>query len=193
MKRLNVRMLAYLGLLAAMGVVLAALRPVNLWNLRISFTFIPIAVAAILFGPLPAALLGALIDVLGALLFPSGVFFPGYTLTAFVHGLIYGLFLYQKRRKAAPPTLPEVEGALRRFLRKSDDPLRILAAVLLYLIVCSLGLNTLWISITSGSPYLPLLSTRLVQAAVMTPVQIVVIGLLLPTLRRLRGKLLPKE
>lgn len=180
MKRLNVRMLAYLGLLAAMGVVLAALRPVNLWNLRISFTFIPIAVAAMLFGPMPAALLGALIDVLGALLFPSGVFFPGYTLTAIVQGLIYGLFLSEQPGETR-------EASTRR------DVLRVIGAVLVYTLVCSLGLNTLWISITSGSPYLPLLSTRLVQAAVMTPVQLVVIGLLLPTLRRLRGKLLPKE
>lgn len=180
MRRLNVRMLAYLGMLAAMGVVLAALRPVNLWNLRISFTFVPIALAAILFGPLPAALLGALIDVLGALLFPSGVFFPGYTLTAMVQGLIYGLFLY-----ADPGETSEAD--TRREL------LRVIGAVLVYTLVCSLGLNTLWISITSGSPFLPLLSTRLVQAAVMTPVQIVVIGLLRPVLRRLRGKLFPKE
>lgn len=181
MNRMNVRMLAYLGLLAAMGVVLATtLRLVNLWNFRISFTFIPVAVAAILFGPTPAALLGALIDVLGALLAPSGVFFPGYTLTAMVQGLIYGLFLYEQPGETR-------EASTRR------DLLRVIGAVLVYTLVCSLGLNTLWISITSGSPFLPLLSTRLVQAAVMTPVQLVVIGILVPTLRRLRGKLLPKE
>ena len=169
-------MLAYLGMLAAMGVVLAALRPVNLWNLRISFTFLPIAVAAILFGPTSAALLGALIDVLGALLFPSGVFFPGYTLTAMVQGLIYGLFLYERPDGDREP-------APRREL------LRVIGAVLVYTLVCSLGLNTLWISVTSGSPFLPLLSTRLLQAAVMTPVQLAVIVLLRPVLVRLRGKL----
>lgn len=181
MNRMNVRMLAYLGLLAAMGVVLATtLRLVNLWNFRISFTFIPVAVAAILFGPTPAALLGALIDVLGALLAPSGVFFPGYTLTAMVQGLIYGLFLYEQPGEEREPCTRQ-------------DVLRVVGAVLVYTLVCSLGLNTLWISITSGSPFLPLLSTRLVQAAVMTPLQLAVIGLLVPTLRRLRGKLLPKE
>lgn len=181
MNRMNVRMLAYLGLLAAMGVVLATtLRLVNLWNFRISFTFIPVAVAAILFGPTPAALLGALIDVLGALLAPSGVFSPGYTLTAMVQGLIYGLFLYEQPGEEREPCTRQ-------------DVLRVVGAVLVYTLVCSLGLNTLWISITSGSPFLPLLSTRLVQAAVMTPLQLAVIGLLVPTLRRLRGKLLPKE
>ena len=83
-----------------------------------------------------------------------------------------------------PPLLPQPP---------RPDPLVPLAPARLCSLVCSLGLNTLWISITSGSPFLPLLSTRLVQAAVMTPVQLVVIGILVPTLRRLRGKLLPKE
>ena len=167
-------MIAYLGVLAAMGIVLAALRPVNLWDVRVSFTFVPIAAAAMLFGPLPAAILGAVIDVLGAILFPSGSFFPGFTLTAFLHGAIYGLFLYEKPRRV-PPLL------------------RAVLAVAVYLLVCSLGLNTLWISILYGTPFLPSLLRRLIQAAVMGPVQVLVIGLLQPLLRRLRPTLLRGE
>ena len=186
-KLLSLRMVAYLGVLAAMGIVLAALRPVNLWDVRVSFTFVPIAAGAILFGALPAAILGAVIDVLGAILFPSGSFFPGFTLTAFLHGLIYGLLLYQEPGKTAPAAadVPEPQG----FFRRHAELLRVVLAVLLYLVVCSLGLNTLWISILYGSPFLPSLLRRLVQAAVMGPVQIVIIGLMLPILNRLRPSL----
>lgn len=190
MKKLfGIRGIAYLGVLAAMGVVLAALRPVSLWDVRVSFTFVPIAVGAILFGPLPAGVLGALIDVLGAILFPSGTFFPGFTLTAFLHGLIYGLFLWQKPGETVPA--PAEEGGLRGFLRRHRDLLRVICAVLVYLAVCSLGLNTLWISVLYGTPFLPSLLRRLVQAAVMGPVQILVLALLVPLLRRLRPRLLP--
>lgn len=168
MKKLNIRMIAYLGMLTALGVVLAALRPVSLWNFRISFTFLPIAAAGMLFGPVSAGVVGALSDVLGAFLFPAGTFFPGYTLTAFVNGLCWGLpFLHKKR------TVP-----------------RLLLAVGSSLVLCTLLLNTLWISVTHGSPYLPQLMRRLVQAGIMAPVQFLAGGLMMGFLERNEDKMI---
>ena len=59
-------------------------------------TFIPIAWASILFGPLAGALTGALGDILGWAVNPVGPYFPGFTISGFVSGIIYGLFLYKK-------------------------------------------------------------------------------------------------
>ena len=36
--------------------------------------------------------------LVGALLFPTGAFFPGFTLTAACTGLLYGLCLYRRDR-----------------------------------------------------------------------------------------------
>lgn len=64
---------------------------------KIKFTFLPIAVAGSLFGPLPALLVGALGDVLAFILAPSGAYIPGFTVSAALTGLIYGCFFYRNR------------------------------------------------------------------------------------------------
>lgn len=70
---------------------------------KIKFTFLPIAVAGALFGPVPAVLVGALGDVLAFILAPSGAYIPGFTVSAALTGLIYGCFFCQNRI-----TLPRV-------------------------------------------------------------------------------------
>ena len=170
MKKFDVRLIAYLGMLTALGV---ALRFVSITTevTRISFGFIPIAAAGMLFGPIPAGIVGALIDVLGAFLFPTGAFFPGYTLTAFVTGLCWGIpFLHGKR------SVP-----------------RLLLAVASNLVLCTLLLNTYWNALTRGAPFLPTLAPRLVQAAVMAPIQFLLGGLLMKLADRYGDRLVRRE
>ena len=124
----------------------------------------PVVIAAILLGPLYAGIVGALADFLGAILFPIGTYFPGFTLTAFLMGLCYGLFLY----------------------RSQSFP-RIFGAVAVHQLVLSLLLNTLWISLLYGSPFVPLLVSRLPQCAILAAVQLVVIPLIARLLPRIRG------
>ena len=106
--------------------------------------------------PLWAALVAALGDLVGALLFPTGAFFPGFTLTAACTGLIFGLCLYRRDRSLLWP---------------------ILAAVLNVVLVSYLA-NTAMISYISGTPYTTLLKARAVQLAVMLPVQGAVLSFL---------------
>ena len=152
------------AMLTALEIVLSRFLSISAWHMKIGFAFVPVALAALLFGPLWAGAVGALGDFLGALLFPIGSYFPGFTLTAFLMGLCYGVFLYSKQ------SFP-----------------RILLAVAIHQFVLSLLLNTLWISILYGSPYGPLLVSRLPQCALLAAVQTVVIQALvrlLPQLRR---------
>lgn len=151
MKKLSARLIAYLGLLVAAEIVLSRFLSINAWNIKIGFNFVPIVIAAVLFGPVAAGITGALGDFLGAILFPIGPYFPGFTLTSFLTGLVFGFFLYEKR-----------------------TPLRILAAVAIVQLVLGLLVNSFWISVLYGSPYLPLLATRIVQCAVLGPVQFLV-------------------
>lgn len=145
-------MLSMLGVLLAMEVVLTRFLSINAWNIRIGFGFVPVVVAGMLFGPLPAGVVAGLGDLLGAVLFPTGPYFPGFTLTAVLTGLVFGLFL---RRRA--------------------NLLRIAAAVFIVQFVLGLLCNTYWIHVLYQSPFLPLLATRAVQAAFLSAVQIATI------------------
>ena len=153
------KLLPMMGVLIAIEIVLSRFLSINAWNLRIGFSFVPIAIAGMLLGPLPAGIVAAVADVLGAILFPTGPFFPGFTLTAFLTGVIWGIFLYRKQ-----------------------TALRILFAVLINQLILSFLLNSLWISVLYGSPFMPLLATRIIQTAILIPVQFIVIGALMKTL-----------
>ena len=148
--------LAVMSLLVAIEVIIArfgTIRPTN--SLKLSLDFIPVVVSAILFGPIPAMIISILADILGAFLFPVGPFFPGFTVTAALTGLLYGLLLYKDQ------SLP-----------------RVVLAVVLQQGILSLLLNTFWLKVLYGLPYLPTLVGRLVQAGIMAALQIVLIPLL---------------
>ena len=147
--------LVLMAMLAAVQIVLSRFLSINLWNLKIGFAFVPIALAGMLLGPVGAGLTGVVADLIGATLFPSGAFFPGFTLTAFITAFGYGFFLHKKQ----------------------DMP-HILAAVLFSEIAGTILLNTLWISILYGTPFIPTMIPRLGQAVGMGIVEIIVIRLL---------------
>ena len=147
--------LVLMAMLAAIQIVLSRFLSINLWNLKIGFAFVPIALAGMLLGPVGAGLTGMVADIIGATLFPSGTFFPGFTLTAFVTAFGYGFFLHKKQ----------------------DMP-HILAAVLFSEIVGTILLNTLWISILYGTPFIAVMIPRVGQAVGMAVVEVIVIKLL---------------
>lgn len=100
-KELNkVQSLATLGMLLAMRVVVGIFSNSTMAlfgnMVKIGINFLPIAVAACIFGPVGAALVGGLGDVLSYLLNPmGGAYFPGFTLNGILTGIIIGIFLYK--------------------------------------------------------------------------------------------------
>ena len=163
MSKWNTKTLTLMGVLTAVEIVLSRFLSISAWNTKIGFAFVPVVIAAILLGPLQAGIVAALADFLGAILFPIGAYFPGITLTAFLMGLFYGLFLYREQ-----------------------TVLRVALSVAVHQLILSLLLNTLWISVLYGSPFGPLLVTRLPQCAILTVVQLIVIQLLVKALPLLR-------
>lgn len=162
MKQPNIRLLTSMAALTAMEIVLSRFLSISAWNMKIGLSFVPLAAAAILYGPLPAAVVAGAGDFIGAVLFPFGPYFPGFTLTAVLRGVVLGACLHKKQ------TLP-----------------RIVLAVLINQLVLSLLVNTLWISLLYTTPYLPQLTMRLAQVGVMTAVEIVVIAAMTGVLQRL--------
>ena len=155
--KFDVKKLVQISLLIAIEVILTRFCSIQTPIVRIGFGFLPIAIIAMMYGPLSAGISYAIGDLLGMALFPTGgSFFPGFTFTAFLTGVTYGLFLYNK-----PKTWP-----------------RIVGSVLTVCLVLNLGLDTYWLSILMGKGYLALLPMRIMKAAIMIPVQAIIIGVI---------------
>ena len=141
--------LAVSALLLAADVILTRILAFNTPLMKIGLGFAATALCAMLYGPWWAAGVAALGDLLGSLLFPTGAYFPGFTLTAACTGAIFGLCLYR---------------------RASDWRFPILAAVLNCVLISYLA-NSAMISFITGTPYTALLGVRAVQLTVMLPLQ----------------------
>jgi ECF transporter S component (folate family) len=114
-------------------------------------SFIPVVIAARRFGIVGGVAVYGIGDFLGAIIFPSGgAFFPGFTLTAVVAGLIYGLFLGKK-----------------------SGVVRIAFSVILSQLICTLLMNSYWLSTLMGSEFSAMFLSRIPQALIMSALQIV--------------------
>ena len=90
--------LVTVALLTALEVILGTFFTVNFAGIaKIGFGFLPIAMIAIMYGPLWAGTAYAIGDVLAWFVKPEGAYFPGLTLTCFLVGAAMGFFLYRKK------------------------------------------------------------------------------------------------
>jgi ECF transporter S component (folate family) len=153
MKKLSTKSLIFLAFLIALEIILTRFLSINTPIVRIGFGFLPVAMAGILFGPLWAGLAYALGDVLGLLLFPSGPYFPGFTLSALLVGFTYGFFLNSK-----PITWK-----------------RVLIPVVIVTMIINLCLDTFWLYILMDNAVISMLPARLLKCAIMLPVQLLLI------------------
>ena len=120
----RVETITYTALLVALQVVLGNILQIPLMEKQYNFGFLPIAVAGALLGAPAAMIVGGLGDFLGAHLFPQGAYFPGFTLTNVLVGLVCGLALYHRK--------PSI--------------VRVIIAVVLSLVCINWPLNSFWLS-----------------------------------------------
>lgn len=83
------------ALLIALKIVLERLMSYSVWNQRFGFAFIAVAFAAAMLGTPWAMAVAGIGDILGALLFPSGAYFPGFTLTAVLTAACTAFFIHK--------------------------------------------------------------------------------------------------
>lgn len=187
MQKFTTKTIVSLSVLVALQIVLTRFCSFSAWNVRIGFGFVALVIAAVVHGPVAAALVGGLGDMIGAIAFPTGSYFPGFTLTQVLMGLSFGLALYRKPLHVSDANAvdPHADGAASSVLNAALPlPIRATFAVLFNQLVLSLLMNTLWISILYGSSFTGLLTTRVMQAAVTAPIQIAVVLTLAGILRR---------
>lgn len=163
MKKISTKMLVTLAMLLAIEIVLSRFLSIQTPITRIGFGFVPLVMAGILFGPVPAAIVAVLADVLGALLFPIGAYYPPLTITSLLVGLTYGFFLY---KKSFDP-------------KKATDWIRVVLTVIVRQGVLALLLQSYWLSLLQGITYKQCLVTRIPQVLILAAVEIVIIPVLL--------------
>lgn len=95
-KKLNARSIAVMGLLIALSITLSRLVAIETTFLKVDAAFVPQVILGMLFGPFWTGICGVLADLAGMALFGKATFFIGFTVSAFVEGVIYGFFFYQK-------------------------------------------------------------------------------------------------
>lgn len=161
-KKISVLMLTQVAVLLAMEVVLSRFFSIATPVTKFSFAFVPLAICGALFGPVYAGVMGGVADLLGAILFPIGPYFPGYTLSNALHGVALGMALKEGRRTWWQLAL----------------------ALVFNHVVVGIFLSALWGHILTGSPYWAVVAARTFQAAVMAPVQFIVIGLMMGPVER---------
>lgn len=123
-KRFTTKEISLLGMLIALNIIMAEVCKITILPriLELSLGFVPLALSGMLFGLVPTVTLAVVADIIGALLFNAGNFYFGYTLTAFMTGLFYGIFLHKKELST----------------------LRIVICQLLVSLICYAFLNSLW-------------------------------------------------
>lgn len=145
----HVRTLTTMAMFAAISIVLGYLT-INIGHiLKIGFSTISNQFVYYLFGPVTGGLFGGALDLLKYLINPTGEpFFPGWTVSATVAGVLYGVFLYKKNISIK----------------------RVLAAEFVVALICNVLLGTLWLNIMYGKAFFALLPMRAFKNLIMWPV-----------------------
>ncbi len=161
-----VRTIVHVGLLTAISVVLT--RTLSLMvpiggaiGLRLSIGEVPIYLAGILFGPLAGGVTGAAADLIGVSI--AGIdFFPGFTISALLAGLVPGVLLHRRR-----------------------DTLTFRQIVIVIIIAGFMvtALNTVWVNLLYGQALVVLLPPRILSRLLMIPIHS---GLVWIVIRRFR-------
>ena len=161
--RQYIQRITILALLLATQIVFARFLSFSTLTIRIGFAFLPVALAARLYGPVGGMIVGGLGDFIGATLFPTtgSPYFPGFTVTAILTGLCFGMLLH-----------------------KQCNLKQIVFAVLLTQIICSLLLNSLWLSFITGTPYIVMFLSRIIQTCVLIVVEIITLKLVFKYLQK---------
>lgn len=169
--KLSTQTMAVFAILIAAQFVISQFLTFQVWNIKIGFSFVPVVMAARLYGAIGAAEVAGIGDIIGVMFRPVGIWFPPITISAMLVGAIFGLLL-----------------------KKSDSFIRILISVLISEFVFSLFITPLWLTILykgNGTDFFAfyfstLVSRIFVQIIPMTIVKLVVITAMLKAMDKIK-------
>ncbi len=169
--RASTKTLILCGLFVAASIILTRFFGFMMMGgtIRISLGAVPIALSGIMLGPAAGVLVGIVADLVGVMMLPQGSFFPGFTVSSALQGLIPAIFVY------------------RYYIDSKVDFSKIAAmtavAIIVSTIVVSLGLNTLWLSILFQKGFMVLIPTRVISSTIIAVASYVIMVVLVKALR----------
>ena len=155
----------------AIGVILGSFLRIQLSDaIRISLAPAIVMVAGSVLGPVWGAGVGFMTDFLSYMIAnrAAGAYFPGYSLTMMLYGILAGLIFY----------------------KKAGGYLKITLSTVGIQTVCSLLLNTAWSSIMYSAPFPVMLATRLPATYISCAMYVVVLCIVLKNQEKLFGRIM---
>lgn len=125
--------------------------------LKISFSFIFIAIAASEYGPIIASVIAAASDIITFLAHPQGAYIAPLTITAAIGGIIVGLFLYKRK----------------------CNLWRIIVSRTIIVAFISTIIDTYILSSVMGKVFFLFLSQRVIKNAIALPIEIIIMYIIL--------------
>lgn len=157
----KLRTIVITALLIAIGIVLGQFSIQVSQSTKIGISFIATQMTANLFGPVVGGIMGGVADVLKFMIKPTGPFLIGYTISAILGPMIYGVMLYKK-----PITL-----------------WRILLSKTVVAILINLFLGTFWTHHYFGVAFWAAIPGKLLQQVIQVPIQSIIYYLVMKTLK----------
>lgn len=139
-----------LGILTGLAVLLSYVFAIQTPFVRITFGFLPIALAGAFYGPWKAGLVGAMDNLIGTTVIGTSIFFPGFTLSDFLTGFLFGWFFYHKEIRFPYVCVP----------------------FLLVMLLIHLGLNTLWLVIYYDKAASAIFLSRVIKNLLCFPMEV---------------------
>lgn len=155
--RIDIRTVVQAGFLVAISIVMTRFLYIMLPiggvdGMRISFGELPIMLSGFLLGPVVGGLTGIAADLIGVLVNPQGPYFPGFTISSMMWGVIPGLIMMIFKNK------------------RDYSWLKVILAVGISFIIVSLIMNTIWISRLYGSAFVVLIPARVLNVVISIPI-----------------------
>lgn len=145
----TLKTLVITALLIAIGIILGQFSFQISNSMKIGISFIATQMTAMLFGPVVGGIMGGVTDILKFIIKPTGSFLIGYTISAILGPVIYGVMLYKK-----PITL-----------------WRILLSKTVVAVLINLLLGTYWSYLYFGAAFWAALPAKLIQQIIQVPIQ----------------------
>ncbi len=153
MQNKAIQRLTISAMMLALSVILGLFKIPLSQVAEIRLQFLPVAADGMIFGPLYGGIVGGLSDILCYVVRPTGAFFPGFTISSVIQGMLYGIVLKNNRSLGA-----------------------VFVALTLDTIIVSLILNPIWLMMLYGNSFTVIFSARILKVIIMYPINAVLLA-----------------
>jgi len=173
----ELRTLATTGMLLAAAVALHFFGIQVTADLRITFTFIPICIIAMLYGPVVCSMATFSLDIIGFILDNRTArgYSPQLSLVVILSGLLYGIFLYRE----------EIKGSFIAMIILAKTSVNLICNIILNsYFIYTLYVNKSFSIFTPGSnnwsQFWVWITPRIIKNGILLPIEITVLAIVLP-------------